>query len=166
MFKALGNPTRFEIVKYLVTHPGCITGDIVDFLPLAQATVSQHLKVLREAGWISGEIEGPATCYYLSEENIAWFREKVADIFWVSFFSMVYRKNTMIRKVIWTMGGPITDYELGKIRHCELQSEMGRYRGVSGVEGDRPVFSRRRGLVVVVTGAVAIMLALAGAFPG
>ncbi len=81
MFKALGNPTRFEIMKYLVTHPGCITGDIVDFLPLAQATVSQHLKVLREAGWISGEIEGPATCYQLNEENIAWFREKVGEIF-------------------------------------------------------------------------------------
>jgi ArsR family transcriptional regulator len=81
MFKALGNPTRFEIMKYLVTHPGCITGDIVDFLPLAQATVSQHLKVLREAGWISGEIEGPATCYHLEEENIAWFREKVGEIF-------------------------------------------------------------------------------------
>ncbi len=81
MFKALGNPTRFEIMKYLVTHPACITGDIVDFLPLAQATVSQHLKVLREAGWISGEIEGPATCYHLNEENIAWFREKVGEIF-------------------------------------------------------------------------------------
>jgi ArsR family transcriptional regulator len=81
MFKALGNPTRFEIMKYLVTHPGCITGDIVDFLPLAQATVSQHLKVLREAGWISGEIEGPATCYHLNEEDIAWFREKVDEIF-------------------------------------------------------------------------------------
>jgi ArsR family transcriptional regulator len=81
MFKALGNPTRFEIMKYLVTHPGCITGDIVDFLPLAQATVSQHLKVLREAGWISGEIEGPATCYHLNEEDIAWFREKVGEIF-------------------------------------------------------------------------------------
>jgi ArsR family transcriptional regulator len=81
MFKALGNPTRFEIMKYLVTHPGCITGDIVDFLPLAQATVSQHLKVLREAGWISGEIEGPATCYHLNEEDIAWFREKVEEIF-------------------------------------------------------------------------------------
>jgi ArsR family transcriptional regulator len=81
MFKALGNPTRFEIMKYLVTHPGCITGDIVDFLPLAQATVSQHLKVLREAGWITGEIEGPATCYHLNEEDIAWFREKVEEIF-------------------------------------------------------------------------------------
>ena len=81
MFKALGNPTRFEIMKFLVTHPGCITGDIVSYLPIAQATVSQHLKVLREAGWITGEIEGPATCYYLNEESIAWFRERVGEIF-------------------------------------------------------------------------------------
>ena len=81
MFKALGNATRFEIVKYLVTHPHCITGDIVSFLPLAQATVSQHLKVLREAGWIVGEVEGPATSYCLHEGNIAWFRERVGDIF-------------------------------------------------------------------------------------
>ena len=81
MFKALGNPTRFEIMKFLVTHPTCITGDIVQFLPIAQATVSQHLKVLREAGWITGITEGPATNYCLNEENIAWFREKVGQIF-------------------------------------------------------------------------------------
>ena len=77
MFKALGNPIRFEIMKFLVTHPGCITGNIVSFLPIAQATVSQHLKVLREAGWIRGTVEGPATSYGLDEENIKWFREKV-----------------------------------------------------------------------------------------
>ncbi len=81
MFKALGNPIRFEIMKYLVTHPVCITGDIVEFLPIAQATVSQHLKVLREAGWISGTTDGPATNYCLNEDNIAWFREKVGEIF-------------------------------------------------------------------------------------
>lgn len=81
MFKALGNPHRFEIVKFLVTHPGCITGDIVEFLPIAQATVSQHLKVLREAGWITGTIEGPSTSYCLNEEAIVWFRTKVGDIF-------------------------------------------------------------------------------------
>lgn len=80
MFKALGNPIRFEIIKYLATHPGCITGDIVDYLPVAQATVSQHLKVLREAGLISGVTEGPARCYCLNEENIAWFREKIVQI--------------------------------------------------------------------------------------
>ncbi|MDI6696968.1 MAG: winged helix-turn-helix domain-containing protein [Anaerolineales bacterium] len=81
MFKALGNPVRFEILKFLLTHPGCITSDIVEYLPLAQSTVSQHLKVLREAGWIEGETEGPATCYCLDVENIAWFRQKVCSIF-------------------------------------------------------------------------------------
>ena len=81
MFKAIGNPTRFEILKYLITHPGCITGDIVEYLPIAQATVSQHLKVLREAGLIQGIIEGPATKYCLDDDNIHWLRDKVGEIF-------------------------------------------------------------------------------------
>ena len=81
MFKAIGNPIRFEIVKFLVTHPGCITGDIVKHLPVAQATVSQHLKVLKEAGWITGIIEGASTCYQLDAERIGWFKETVGDIF-------------------------------------------------------------------------------------
>jgi ArsR family transcriptional regulator len=81
MLKAVGNPIRFEIMKFLVTHPGCITGDIVAFLPIAQATVSQHLKVLREVGWITGSVEGTATSYCLNGTNIAWFREKVGEIF-------------------------------------------------------------------------------------
>lgn len=81
MFKAVANAHRFAIMKFLVTHPGCITGDIVSYLPLAQATVSQHLKVLRDAGWIEGTVEGPAVSYCLDSENIAWFREKVGDIF-------------------------------------------------------------------------------------
>ena len=81
MFKALGNPIRFEIMKFLVTHPVCITGDIVSYLPIAQATVSQHLKVLRDAGWIDGIVHGPATNYCLDEANIAWFRAKVGEIF-------------------------------------------------------------------------------------
>lgn len=81
MFKALGNPTRFEILKFLVTHPGCITGDIVDYLPIAQATVSQHLKVLYNAGWIEGIVNGPATCYCLNSKNITWFRQRIGNIF-------------------------------------------------------------------------------------
>jgi DNA-binding transcriptional ArsR family regulator len=81
MFKALGNPTRFEIMKYLVTHPICITADIVNYLPIAQATVSQHLKVLREAGLITGTAEGAATANCLNEEQIEWFRENVEEIF-------------------------------------------------------------------------------------
>ncbi len=81
LFKAIGNPTRFEIIKFLVTHPGCITGDIVNHLPIAQATVSQHLKVLKEAGLISGEIEGTSTCYQLNEDMIVWFRSVIGEIF-------------------------------------------------------------------------------------
>jgi DNA-binding transcriptional ArsR family regulator len=81
MFKALGNPVRFEIMKFLVTHPGCITGDIVDYVPQAQSTVSQHLKVLRQAGWIEGQVEGTAVSYCLDEANITWFRQRVGQIF-------------------------------------------------------------------------------------
>lgn len=81
MFKALGNPIRFEIVKFLVTHPGCITGDIVEYLPIAQATVSQHLKVLKNTGWIEGNTEGTAICYCLNEKNINWFKQTVGKIF-------------------------------------------------------------------------------------
>src|SRR5512138_2967492 len=81
MLKALGNPIRFEIMKFLVTHPGSITSDIVDSLPIAQATTSQHLKVLRDAGWIEGVIEGPAVNYHLCEETIQWFRSIVKHIF-------------------------------------------------------------------------------------
>ena len=81
MFKALGNPIRFEILKFLLTHPGCITGDIVQHLPVAQATVSQHLKVLRETGWVDGTVQGPAMCYCLNAANVTWFRDRVGDIF-------------------------------------------------------------------------------------
>ena len=81
MFKALGNPIRLEIMKFLVTHPGSITGDIVEYLPIAQATTSQHLKVLRDAGWIEGMVEGPAVNYHLNEETIKWFRAIVKHNF-------------------------------------------------------------------------------------
>ena len=81
MFKALGNPIRFEIMKFLVTHPGSITSDIVEYLPIAQATTSQHLKVLRDAGWIEGVVDGPAVNYRLNEGTIQWFRSIVRNNF-------------------------------------------------------------------------------------
>ena len=71
MMKALGHPARMQIVHYLSENPQYITGDIVDALPLAPATVSQHLKVLRDAGLICGTIEGPAMCYCLDYGNIS-----------------------------------------------------------------------------------------------
>lgn len=81
IFKALGNPIRFEIMKFLLTHPGCITGDIVDYLPIAQATVSQHLKVLRNAGLIAGTTEGTAVNYCLNSDIIIWFKNKIQKNF-------------------------------------------------------------------------------------
>jgi ArsR family transcriptional regulator len=61
--KALGHPVRIEIMRLLVRREACVCGDIVDELPLAQSTVSQHLKVLRDAGLVRGEIDGPRVCY-------------------------------------------------------------------------------------------------------
>ncbi|MFO0563177.1 MAG: metalloregulator ArsR/SmtB family transcription factor [Polyangiales bacterium] len=61
--KALGHPARVKILRILIRRDACVCGDIVDELPLAQSTVSQHLKVLKDAGLIRGEIDGPRVCY-------------------------------------------------------------------------------------------------------
>jgi ArsR family transcriptional regulator len=67
--KALGHPARIAIIEYLLKVDACICGDIVDVLPLAQPTVSQHLKELKNAGLIKGNIEGTAICYCIDEEG-------------------------------------------------------------------------------------------------
>ncbi len=77
MLKALGNPIRFQIVEFLAAQKVCITNEIVEQTPLAQSTVSQHLKVLREAGLIHGEIEGPATNYCIDVDGIRWLKEQI-----------------------------------------------------------------------------------------
>jgi ArsR family transcriptional regulator len=71
--KALGHPARAAIVRLLLARGECICGGIVDRLPLAQATVSQHLKVLKEAGWITGEVDGPRVCYCAKPETLRRF---------------------------------------------------------------------------------------------
>lgn len=80
IFKALSNPIRYRMVQYMVEHPMCITGELVTFVDLAQSTVSQHLKVLRESGLVRGEIEGPATCYCLDPKTLRWFQSKVQEV--------------------------------------------------------------------------------------
>ncbi|MCO6148403.1 helix-turn-helix transcriptional regulator [Flavobacterium sp. NRK1] len=69
MAKALGHPARIAIIEYLLKVDACICGDIVDVLPLAQPTVSQHLKELKNAGLIKGSIEGTAICYCIDEKG-------------------------------------------------------------------------------------------------
>lgn len=68
--KALGHPARVAIIDYLLKADTCICGDIVNELPLAQPTVSQHLKELKNAGLIKGEIEGNSVCYCIDERGI------------------------------------------------------------------------------------------------
>jgi predicted transcriptional regulator len=68
--KALAHPARIAIIYYLLNKKECVCGDIVEELPIAQATVSQHLKELKKAGLIQGTINGPKTCYCLNVD--AW----------------------------------------------------------------------------------------------
>ncbi len=68
--KALGHPARIAILEYLMKVDSCICGDIVNELPLAQPTVSQHLKELKNAGLIKGSIEGNAICYCINDKSI------------------------------------------------------------------------------------------------
>jgi predicted transcriptional regulator len=70
LFKALGHPARIAIIEYLLKAKSCICGDIVNELPLAQPTISQHLKELKSVGIIQGSIEGKTICYCLNPEII------------------------------------------------------------------------------------------------
>jgi ArsR family transcriptional regulator len=79
--KALGHPARLEILRVLAERGTCICGDVVELLPLAQSTVSQHLKVLKEAGFVRGEVEGPKSCYCLDPVVIAQFRGDLDELF-------------------------------------------------------------------------------------
>jgi DNA-binding transcriptional ArsR family regulator len=68
LMKALSHPARIAIIEHLLRKEQCICGDIVDELPLAQATVSQHLKELKQAGFIKGQVDGKAICYCLDKK--------------------------------------------------------------------------------------------------
>lgn len=70
LLKALGHPARIAIVEYLLKVDTCICGDIVNELPLAQPTVSQHLRELKNAGIIQGNIEGTSVCYCLNPKTL------------------------------------------------------------------------------------------------
>ncbi len=68
--KALAHPARIRILRLLLATPGCIGGTIVDKVGLAQSTVSEHLRILKAAGVITGEIDGPRTCYALNPQTL------------------------------------------------------------------------------------------------
>ncbi|GBD23716.1 HTH-type transcriptional repressor SmtB [bacterium HR29] len=79
MLRALGSPARLRIVLELVRRQECVTSDLSDVLPLAPSTISEHLKVLKEAGIVVGSVENPY-CYCLNPEALAFLREFFASI--------------------------------------------------------------------------------------
>jgi ArsR family transcriptional regulator len=78
--KALGHPARVQILRLLVRRETCICGDIVEELPLAQSTVSQHLKVLKDAGLIRGDIDGPRVCYCVEPRALRRLKALVGSL--------------------------------------------------------------------------------------
>jgi DNA-binding transcriptional ArsR family regulator len=84
--KALAHPARIAIINLLVTRQTCVCGDLVDELPLSQSTVSQHLKELKDAGLIKGEIEGAKVCYCIDEKE--WMQAK-------ELFEKVFKSYTI-----------------------------------------------------------------------
>lgn len=80
MAKAIAHPTRIAILRLLTHRDTCATGDVVAELPFAQSTVSEHLRILREAGLVQGEIEGPRTRYCVNADGLAALRAGIAAL--------------------------------------------------------------------------------------
>ena len=84
ILKALGNPVRLQIVRFVQSHPHCIGNQIQLQLPdevaRAQSTLSQHLKILRDAGLIEANCDGSATCYVVNSESLDWVSAQLANM--------------------------------------------------------------------------------------
>lgn len=77
---ALAHPARVRIVRLLLSRTSCMCGEIVEEMPLAQSTVSQHLKILKESGLVQGEIDGPRVCYCINKTALAKVKKLIADL--------------------------------------------------------------------------------------
>ncbi len=76
----LAHPVRVKIIRMLIGREVCMCGDIVDRIPLAQSTVSQHLKILKECGLIQGELEGQKMCYGIHPQGIKQLKKLIAGL--------------------------------------------------------------------------------------
>ena len=77
---AIAHPARVQIVRLLIGREACMCGEIVSCLPLAQSTVSQHLKILKESGLIQGEVDGPKVCYCINANQMARLKQLVDEL--------------------------------------------------------------------------------------
>ncbi|MDD9301675.1 MAG: helix-turn-helix transcriptional regulator [Desulfobacter sp.] len=80
IFKALGHPTRVKIVEHLIRINTCVCGEIVDIFPYSQSTISQHLKKLKEAGIVCGEVEGPKTYFCVDQKILEQFKTYINSL--------------------------------------------------------------------------------------
>jgi ArsR family transcriptional regulator, arsenate/arsenite/antimonite-responsive transcriptional repressor len=80
MLRALANPARFRIVQILAGRRECVTGELVDALPLSQSSVSEHLSVLKDAGIVQGTLDDPNRCYCLDPDAFAFLRGVLGGI--------------------------------------------------------------------------------------
>lgn len=78
--KAIGHTARVQILRLLVRKDGCVCGEIVEELPLAQSTVSQHLKVLKECGLIRGDVDGPRVCYCIEPRALRRLKALIGSL--------------------------------------------------------------------------------------
>lgn len=77
---AIAHPARVQILRLLIGRDACMCGEIVSCLPLAQSTVSQHLKILKESGLIQGEVDGPKVCYCVNEKSLKRLKKLVGSL--------------------------------------------------------------------------------------
>lgn len=90
--KVFSHPARVAILRTLARRKECICGEIVHVLPLAQATISQHLKELKSAGFISGEVDGPRSCYCLNREAL----QRALEILQKSFAEVLHEQSLAV----------------------------------------------------------------------
>jgi ArsR family transcriptional regulator, arsenate/arsenite/antimonite-responsive transcriptional repressor len=77
---AIAHPARVQIVQFLIGRDACMCGEIVSQLPLAQSTVSQHLKILKDSGLIQGEVDGPKVCYCINPKRLEQLKALIAAL--------------------------------------------------------------------------------------
>jgi ArsR family transcriptional regulator len=77
---AVAHPARVRLLRILIARSACVCGELVELMPLAQSTVSQHLKILKEAGLVQGEIDGPKVCYCVNPAGLKRLKSLVAGL--------------------------------------------------------------------------------------
>lgn len=77
---AVAHPARVRILKLLIDKEACVCGELVELMPLAQSTVSQHLKILKEAGLVQGEVDGPKVCYCVNPDGLTRLKKLIAAL--------------------------------------------------------------------------------------